>query len=165
MVVGATTAPTKGKSVINVQEANFIPSTSAGIARIYEPWSYYDNGRTKTAEWAIAVAVEGPEHTTKLAELTVTHDKDRKRFVARLGRSHDEYKIGSNGEGYSVRVKRFMMFTKGELDDVVILSVPVARYSKKVRDEVFAEALAIVNNNREWADVAKFFAIEQGGGE
>lgn len=125
-------------------------------AREYLPFSYYDNGRTKVAEWSVGSAVDGDQIIELVAELTISHDKNRKQFTARIGRSRVEV----NSKGHAFHVKSFSLCARSKYDDVTVLTEAAARYSVKARDAFFIKALHELRSIYSNPQVTVFFELE-----
>ncbi len=134
-----------------------MPVTPNDTPEVFLPYSYYDAGRTKSAYWVLGQDAEGKD---VVADLTLHHHKDRKQFIARLGRVHREHHETSDGRTYTSTIKTFDLSGKDGFNDTTILVKAVARYSAKARDAAFEEALLLVRGLADQPEVAKFFENE-----
>lgn len=86
---------------------------------ITTPYSYYDQDRSRHAEYYLQPKPEKPGDKSQSVQISVSHDKNRKCFYALA--YHVEHEKG----------EQFSAVRYDLMDGVRIASEPVARFSKK----------------------------------
>lgn len=116
-------------------DATGVIAAAEAIAQMSRPpdlyrWQGHD-GRSLVARWIIA---EHPDGSTGVVDLTISHWKSSKGYVASL--NHVEVRVGEHGTGE----------LSSPMQAVKVWQISVPRYNRKKHQEFAEQAIAAVRN-------------------
>jgi hypothetical protein len=96
------------------------------------PHSYYEPGRSRSITYYLSPKPTADGEKADIVQVSVSHDKDRKRFTATAWRATEEKSGAFTSTGFSL------------FDGITLARQPVARFSQKAIEAFTAEVLANV---------------------